>query len=89
MSRSSRCAKAGDARQAEPEVYEGVLEIFAALRAAMHGKAGWLVHHQHQPVTVEHARENLFRRHAGQAIERARNFFAVRVMGAYRKILQK
>ena len=74
------------ARQAEAQVDEGLLEILAALGAAMHGKARRLVHHQHQAVAIEQSRKNLFRRHAGQAIEEARGFLAFGVMTAYRKI---
>ena len=74
------------ARQAVAQMDKGLFEVLAALGAAMHGKARRLVHHQNQAVAIEHARENLFRRHAGQAIEGARGCFAFVVMNAYRKI---
>ena len=82
---SSRCASDGIARQAEPQAPKNVLEILAALGAAMDGEARGLVHDQHEAVAIEQARTNLFRRHAGQAIERASGFFAAGVMNAYRK----
>ena len=46
-------------RQAEPQRVEGILQIGAALGAAMHRQAGRLVDDQHQPVAMEHARQNL------------------------------
>ena len=45
------------ARQAEAQRVEMILEIVAALGAAMHGQAGRLVDDEHQPVAVEQARE--------------------------------
>src|SRR5258706_5498116 len=58
----------GPAWQAEPQGVEMVLEARAALRSAMHRKAGGFVDDQHQAVAVEHTgqhvvRSNLFKWH--------------------------
>ena len=47
------------ARQAEAQRVERGFEIGSALRSLVHGNAGRLVDHQHQPVAVEHAGEHL------------------------------
>src|ERR1043165_2864255 len=47
------------ARQTEAQGVEPVFQARPALRPAMHRKPRGLVDHQHQPVAVEHARENL------------------------------
>jgi fused signal recognition particle receptor len=49
----------GRARQAEPEDIEIVLKTHAALRSAMHRKAGGLVDDQHQAVPVKHAGQHV------------------------------
>jgi len=46
------------ARQAKPQCVERSLEIGAALGSAMHGKPGGLVDDQHQPVAMEHPRQD-------------------------------
>jgi hypothetical protein len=46
------------------------LEEIAPLGAAMHGDACGLVQHEHQCVPMKKAGLEVFRRHAGQAIER-------------------
>ncbi len=74
------------ARQAEAQVSETLFEILAALGTSMDRQARGLVENQHHPVAVEQPRINLFRRHAGQAIERGRGFCASGDMAAYRKI---
>ena len=48
-------------RQAEPQMIEGGFQIGAALRPAMHRQARRLVDNKHQPVAVEHARQDFFR----------------------------
>src|SRR5215468_1087993 len=58
----------GRARQTEPQGVEIVLEAHAALRSAMHRKAGGFVDDQHQAVAVKHAGlhvvgSNLFKWH--------------------------
>jgi len=58
----------GRARQTEPQGVEIVLEAHAALRSAMHRKAGGFVDDQHQAVAVKHAGQhvvgsNLFKWH--------------------------
>jgi fused signal recognition particle receptor len=50
----------GRARQPETQRAEMVFEAFAAVRAAMHGKARRLVDRQHQVIAVEQARHHLF-----------------------------
>jgi fused signal recognition particle receptor len=47
------------ARQAEPEGIEIVLQAHAALRPAMHRKAGRFVDNEHQAVPVEHAGQHV------------------------------
>ena len=49
-------------RQAESQAVEGGFQIGAALGAAMHRQPGGLVDDQHQPVAVEHAGLDFFRR---------------------------
>src|SRR5438552_10780262 len=46
------------ARQAEAQRVEPVFEARAAFRPAMHREAGRLVDHQHQTITMKHARED-------------------------------
>ena len=55
-------------RQAEAQRVEGGLQIGAALGAAVHGQAGRLVDHQHQPVAVEHTRLDFFGRQFGNIV---------------------
>ena len=50
-------------RQSEAERVEMVLQAFAALGAAMHGKTCRFVDHQHEPVAVEEPRHHLFGGH--------------------------
>src|SRR5882724_1617894 len=49
------------AREAVAQGVEPVLQARPSFRAAMHREAGRLVDHQHQPVAIEHARENFLR----------------------------
>src|SRR5258707_13983651 len=49
----------GRAWQAEPQGVEIVLKARAALRSAMHRKAGGLVDDEHEAVPVEHARQQV------------------------------
>jgi hypothetical protein len=51
----------------------------------MNRKSRGLVEDQDQPVAVEEPRINLFRRHAGQAIEGRNVFGASGGMAAYRR----
>ncbi len=48
----------GPARQAVAQSSEPVFQARAAFGPAMHRQAGRLVDHQHQPVAIEHARED-------------------------------
>ena len=54
-------------RQAEAQRVEMILQAFPTLSrrsgSAMHGHAGRLVDHQHQPVAIEQPRHHLFRGH--------------------------
>ena len=58
----------GPARQAEFQVFEALLQIFAAFGATMHGNAGGLVDDQHHPVAMQQAGNDLFRVHGLEAI---------------------
>jgi hypothetical protein len=53
----------GRARQAEAQRVEMILEIVAALGAAMHGQTRRLVDDEHQPVSIEQAREEIIGSH--------------------------
>jgi hypothetical protein len=48
---------------------EKIFKAFPALGSAMHGNARGLVKDERLAVAIKQSRTNLFRRHAGQAIE--------------------